>query len=96
MEVRPLTIEEFPPPQREKREGNTDTYNIQSKFPRDLTGHVTKSSGFPVASGSYGDIYKGTLNVREGSIDVCYYLSSKEETKQSLGCGQDVQGVLAA
>ena len=48
----------------------SDINNIQSNFPHDLTGHVTKSSSFPVASGSYGDIYKGTLNIRGGLIDV--------------------------
>ena len=72
--VQPLVIEEFPPPQRDERERNTDTYNIPSNFPYDLTGHVTKSSGFPVASGSHGDIYKGTLNVTGGSSEVRYCL----------------------
>ena len=72
--VQPLVIEEFPPPQRDERERSTDTYNIPSNFPYDLTGHVTKSSGFPVASGSHGDIYKGTLNVTGGSSEVRYCL----------------------
>lgn len=29
---------------------------------RDLTGHVTKSSKFPLASGAFGHVYRGYLN----------------------------------
>ena len=94
--VQPLAIKELTPPQTDEQEGHTDIDNIQSNFPHDLTGHVTKSSGFPVASGSYGDIYKGTLNVGGGLIDVRHCLSSQEETKQQLGCDQDTQDLLAA
>ena len=68
--VQPLAIKELPPPKTDEKERSADINNIQSNFPRDLTGHVIKSGGFPIASGSYGDIYKGTLNVRGGSIEV--------------------------
>ena len=74
----------------------SDINNIQSNFPHDLTGHVMKSGTFPIASGSYGNIYKGTLNVRGGLIDVCHCLSSQEVPKQPLDCDQDMQDVLAA
>ena len=74
--VQSLAIKELPPPITGEKEQNTDINNIQSNFPHDLTGHVIRSSGLPNASGSYGDIYKGTLNVRGGSIDVCHCLFS--------------------
>ena len=72
-----------------------DINNIRLNFPHDLTGHVTKSSRYPVASGGYGDIYKGTLNARGGSIDVrdCLF-SHGEASKRPLDCDQDVQDVL--
>ena len=94
--VQPLAIKEPLPPKTDEKERNADISNIQSNFPHDLTGHVKMSSGFPIASGSYGDIYKGTLNVRGGLTDVRHSLSSQEDTKQQLGCDQDVQDVLAA
>ena len=68
---------------------------IQSNVPHDLTGHVTKSGAFPIASGSYGDIYKGTWNVRGVLMDVCHRPFSHGDTKHVLGCDQDVQDVLA-
>ena len=74
--VQPLAIKVLPPPKTDEKERNTDINNIQSNFPRDLTGRVTKSSSFPVASGGYGDIHKGTLNVRGESIDVHHCLLS--------------------
>ena len=60
-----------------------DINDIRLNFPRDLTGHFTKFSGFPVASGSYGDIYKGSLNVRGGSIDVRHCLLSHGDTSNN-------------
>ncbi|KAF8137376.1 hypothetical protein EV363DRAFT_1394927 [Boletus edulis] len=38
-------------------------------FPRDLTGHVTRSSKFPFTSGGYGDIYRGKFSMSGKSID---------------------------
>ena len=77
--VQSLTIKELCPPETDEKEGHADINIIQSHSPpHDLTGHATKSSSFPVASGSYGDIYKGTLNVRGESIEVCHCLSSKK------------------
>ena len=74
--VQPLAIKKLTPPKTDEKERNTDINNIQSNFPHDLTGHVIKSSSLPNASGSYGDIYKGTLNVGGGLIDVCHCLFS--------------------
>ena len=96
MPVQPLAIKELPPPETNEKERHADINNIQSNFSHDLTGHVIKSGGFPIASGSYGDIYKGTLNVRGGSIEVRHCLSLQEPTKLPLGCDQDIQDVLAA
>ena len=89
-------MKELPPPKTDEKERNDDINNVLSDFPDDLTGHVTKSGSFPVASGSYGDIYKGTLNVGGGAIEVRHCLSSQEETKQPLGCNEDMQDVLGA
>ena len=75
-------MKELPPPKTDDKERNADIDNIQSNFPHDLTGHVAKSGNFPVASGSYGDIYRGTLNIRGGAIEVRHCLSSQEETRQ--------------
>ena len=94
--VQPLAVNELPPPKTDEKERLADIDNIQSNFPHDLSGHVIKSSGFPIASGSYGDIYKGTLNARGGTTEVHHCLPSREETKQRLGCDQDMQDVLAA
>ena len=41
-----------------------------SYLPRDLTGQVTKSSSHPFASGGFGDIYKGNLNMGGRLINV--------------------------
>ena len=80
------------------REMQVDTpiNNIQSNFPHDLTGHVTKSSGFPFASGGYGDIYRGNLNMAGESIDVRCRFFSSAETKQLLDRNQDIQVAPAA
>ena len=64
--------------------------------PSDLTGQVTRSSNHPFASGGFGDIYKGSFNMRGRLIDVRHRVFCIGETKQSLGCNQDNQGVLAA
>ena len=94
--VQPLAINELPPPNTDEQERNADINNVLLNFPHDLTGHVTKSGSFPVASGSYGDIYKGTLNVGGGAIEVRHCLSSQKETKHPLGCNEDMQDVLGA
>ncbi|KIJ63433.1 hypothetical protein HYDPIDRAFT_29675 [Hydnomerulius pinastri MD-312] len=47
-----------------------DLDDIRSSFPSDLSGHVKKEGDYPVASGGYGDIYKGTFRVNGKSIDV--------------------------
>jgi len=39
-------------------------------FSNDLTGYATREGERPIASGSYGDIYKGTLRVSGRSINV--------------------------
>ncbi|KAF8842624.1 WD40 repeat-like protein [Paxillus ammoniavirescens] len=44
--------------------------DIHSSFPNDLTGSVMREGEHPFASGSYGDIYKGTLRVRGRSTVV--------------------------
>ncbi|KIJ12547.1 hypothetical protein PAXINDRAFT_101160 [Paxillus involutus ATCC 200175] len=44
--------------------------DVRSSFPNDLTGSVKREGEYPFASGSYGDIYRGTLHARGGSIDV--------------------------
>ena len=44
--------------------GNTDG------SPCDLTGQVTRSSSHPVASGGFGDIYRGDLNMGRRLINV--------------------------
>ena len=94
--VQPLAINELPPPKTDEKDTSADINNILSNFPHDLTGHVTKSSGFPVASGSYADVYKGTLNLRGGAIEVRHCLFSCRETKQLLDCHKDMQDVLTA
>ena len=76
MPAQPLAVKKHLPPKTDEKEKNAVINNIQSDFPHDLTGHVVKSSGAPNASGSYGDIYKGTLDVRGGLIDVRRYLFS--------------------
>ena len=73
----------------------SDINIIQPNVPHDLTGRVTKSNAFPIASGSYGDIYKGTMNVRGRLIEVHHHPFSHGETEHLLGCDQDVQDVLA-
>ncbi|KIJ10805.1 hypothetical protein PAXINDRAFT_85450, partial [Paxillus involutus ATCC 200175] len=42
----------------------------------DLTGSVTREGEHPFASGSYGDIYRGTLRVRGTSTDVHSFIPS--------------------
>ncbi|KAF8842627.1 WD40 repeat-like protein [Paxillus ammoniavirescens] len=44
--------------------------DIRSNFPNDLTGSVTRRGDHPLASGSYGDVYRGTLHVRGSQIEV--------------------------
>ncbi|KIJ10196.1 hypothetical protein PAXINDRAFT_16765 [Paxillus involutus ATCC 200175] len=44
--------------------------NILSSFPNDLTSSVTREGEHPFASGSYSDIYRGTLRVRGRSTAV--------------------------
>ncbi|KAH0834797.1 hypothetical protein J3R83DRAFT_10398 [Lanmaoa asiatica] len=43
---------------------------IRSSFPRDLTGYVKQEGKHPVASGGYGDIYRGTFLLQGRQIDV--------------------------
>ncbi|KAF9228982.1 WD40 repeat-like protein [Gyrodon lividus] len=53
--------------------GQPTTWNlgdIRSSFPNDLTGHVTREGEHPVASGSFGDVYRGTFRVSGRLIDV--------------------------
>ncbi|KIK92334.1 hypothetical protein PAXRUDRAFT_147572 [Paxillus rubicundulus Ve08.2h10] len=42
--------------------------DIRSRFPTDLTGHVGRGGEDPITSGSYGDIYRGTLRVAVKAI----------------------------
>ena len=44
--------------------------DIRSSVPHDLTSYVTTLGDFPLASGTYGDIYKGKLCMGERSTDV--------------------------
>ncbi|KAF8834512.1 WD40 repeat-like protein [Paxillus ammoniavirescens] len=44
--------------------------HIRSNFAHDLTGYVVRDGEEPIASGSFGDIYKGKLRLDESSIDV--------------------------
>ncbi|KAF8839148.1 kinase-like protein, partial [Paxillus ammoniavirescens] len=44
--------------------------DIRSKFAPDLTGHIVRDGDEPLASGSFGDIYKGTLRTSGRSIHV--------------------------
>ncbi|KAF9219836.1 kinase-like protein [Gyrodon lividus] len=44
--------------------------DIRSSFPNDLTGSVVREGEDAIASGSYGDVYRGTFHVRGRSIDV--------------------------
>ena len=74
----------------------SDINIIQLNVPHDLTGRIMKSNAFPIASGSYGDIYKGTMNVRGRLIEVRHRPFSHGKTEHLLGCHQDVQDVLAA
>ncbi|KIJ12549.1 hypothetical protein PAXINDRAFT_14625 [Paxillus involutus ATCC 200175] len=53
---------------RQRSPWNLD--DIRFSFPNDLTGSVTREGEHPFASGSYGDIYRGTLRVRGTSTDV--------------------------
>ena len=66
--------------------------DIRSNAPHDLTGYVTTPGNFPLASGTYGDIYKGRLCMRGKSTDVRHtmlFLSNKNQTVV-LGRNQDV------
>ncbi|KAF8556076.1 kinase-like protein [Imleria badia] len=65
--------------------------DIRSTFPHDLTGHVARPDRNPVASGSYGDIYRGKLSMNGKSIDVRHSLLTVEKTKQLLGRNQGIQ-----
>ncbi|KIJ11351.1 hypothetical protein PAXINDRAFT_101706 [Paxillus involutus ATCC 200175] len=44
--------------------------DIRSNFAHDLTGHVIQEGERPFASGSFGDIYRGTLRMKGRTIDV--------------------------
>ncbi|KAF9232256.1 kinase-like domain-containing protein [Melanogaster broomeanus] len=44
--------------------------DIRSSFAIDITHYVRREGNDPIASGSYGDIYRGTFRVRGRSIDV--------------------------
>ncbi|KIJ07581.1 hypothetical protein PAXINDRAFT_19238 [Paxillus involutus ATCC 200175] len=44
--------------------------DIRREFPSDLTGYVRREDEHPVASGSYGDVYRATFRVRRRSLDV--------------------------
>lgn len=46
--------------------------DIRLNLPHDLTGHVTTSNKYPIASGGYGDVFKGRIIANGKSIDVCY------------------------
>ncbi|KIJ10915.1 hypothetical protein PAXINDRAFT_101856 [Paxillus involutus ATCC 200175] len=52
------------------QENAWDLDDIRSAFPTNLTGHVVRQGEHPFASGSYGDIYRGTFRVSGKSIDV--------------------------
>ncbi|KAF9228991.1 WD40 repeat-like protein [Gyrodon lividus] len=47
-----------------------DLDDIRSSFPNDLTDHVMREGEYPIASGSYGDIYRGTFRLNGRSVDV--------------------------
>ncbi|KAF8839138.1 kinase-like protein [Paxillus ammoniavirescens] len=44
--------------------------DIRSNFAHNLTGYVTQESEHPFASGSFGDIYRGTLRMRGRTINI--------------------------
>ena len=102
--ARELRLEpENEPP--EKKDSNLNVTHtainaIQSNLPHDLTGQVTKSSTHPLASGGFGDIYKGKLKVGGRLIDVrhCYvFFSGKLNLNyHPSGCNKDNESVLAA
>ena len=50
--------------------GPSNTNDNWSNTPWDLTGQVTKSSEHPYASGGFGDIYRGNLNIQGRLINV--------------------------
>ena len=56
-----------------QEEGDSETRTTKNRMrfhlPCDLTGQVTKSTGYPFASGGFGDVYKGNLN-RQGKLIV--------------------------
>ena len=62
-----------------KSDAGVSMDDIRSNFPHDLTGHVTRSSKYPFASGSYGDIYRGKFNMRGKSIDVRHSFLTTEK-----------------
>ena len=70
------------PPTQHSGTPNTD--DIQSDSPSDLTGRVTRSSNRPLASGGFGDIYRGDLDMGGGLIDVRHrsFLSVKLNNHQ--------------
>lgn len=61
-----------------KSEMDLSMEDIRRYFPLDLTGSVTKSGEHPVASGSYGDIFKGRLSANGKGTDVrCILLTTR-------------------
>jgi hypothetical protein len=59
-----------------KSDAGVSMDDIRSNFPHDLTGYVARSSQYPFASGSYGDIYRGKFSMRGKLIDVRYSFST--------------------
>jgi hypothetical protein len=60
-----------------KSDAGVSMDDIRSNFPHDLTGYVARSSQYPFASGSYGDIYRGKFSMRGKLIDVRYSFSTR-------------------
>ncbi|KAF8838106.1 kinase-like protein [Paxillus ammoniavirescens] len=63
-------VENSSAPEQRTQDTAWNLEDIRSRFPTDLTGHVERGGEDPIASGSYGDIYKGTLRVSAKSIEV--------------------------
>ena len=66
--------------------------DIRSNAPHDLTGYVTTPGNFPLASGTYGDIYKGRLCMRGKSTDVRRTMPFLSNEIQTIVLGRN-QGI---
>ena len=52
---------------------STNIDDVYSDLPNDLTDHVTRSNSHPFTSGSFGDIYRGDLDVAGRLINVSHH-----------------------